>query len=59
MSITDRLQPCSYPRCYGQVFIASDAYHYKDDGTGLWVVVQEHQLAPYEDDVDEEIEEYD
>lgn len=58
MSITDRLQPCSHPRCYGRVFIANDAYHYKDQGDS-YVVVQNHQLAPYEDDIDEEIEPYD
>lgn len=58
MSITDRLTPCPYHRCCGRVFTNNDKWHYVEQSDG-WVVVQEHQLSPAEDDIDEEIEPYD
>lgn len=58
MSIQDRLMPCPYPHCHGKVFRQNDGWHYVQQPEG-YLVVQEHQAYPAEDDVDEEIEPYD
>lgn len=50
--------PCPYPHCHGKVFRQNDGWHYVQQPEG-YLVVQEHQAYPAEDDVDEEIEPYD